>query len=145
MRDVSFNGYSVVSYFKLTINDSYRPINFFPSRCLRWVSEEIARVAKRSCSNTSVTTSKCRRWRWHVASSFCTRLVIVHFFVFYRFTLITRGLNASFSNLAGNPGYYQVQPLVAEQFEGEFKQLKDAVNESKGTVVPVSKGWLAVW
>ena len=29
MRDVSFHSYSVVSYFKLTINDSYRPIKFF--------------------------------------------------------------------------------------------------------------------
>ncbi|XP_022807422.1 uncharacterized protein LOC111344458 isoform X2 [Stylophora pistillata] len=39
----------------------------------------------------------------------------------------------------GNPGYCQVQPLVAEQFEGEFNQLQDAVNESKGTVDRVSE------
>lgn len=41
----------------------------------------------------------------------------------------------------GNPGYCQVQPLVAEQFEGEFNQLQDAVHESKGTVVLVSGGY----
>ncbi|PFX13628.1 Leucine-rich repeat serine/threonine-protein kinase 2 [Stylophora pistillata] len=42
---------------------------------------------------------------------------------------------------AGNPGYCEVQHLVAEQFKGEFNQLQDAVNESKGTVVLVSEGY----
>ena len=65
------------------------------------------------------------------------------FFVFYHLTLPTRGLNASFSYLAGNPGYCQVQHLVAEQFEGEFNELQDAVKENQGTVVPVSEGQLA--
>ncbi|XP_022808823.1 uncharacterized protein LOC111345807 [Stylophora pistillata] len=41
----------------------------------------------------------------------------------------------------GKPGYCQVQPLVAEHFEGEFNQLQDAVHESKGTVVLVSGGY----
>ncbi|PFX25863.1 hypothetical protein AWC38_SpisGene9466 [Stylophora pistillata] len=41
----------------------------------------------------------------------------------------------------GNPGYCQVQVLVAEQFEGEFNQLQDAVHERKGTVFLVSGGY----
>ena len=73
----------------------------------------------------------------------CSFHVVVHFSYFI-ICLFTRGLNASFSNLAGNPGYCQVQPLVAEQFEGEFNQLQDAVNESKGTLAPLSEGQLPV-
>ena len=36
--------------------------------------------------------------------------------------------------------FHIIITLVAEQFEGEFNQLEDAVNESKGTLVPVSEG-----
>lgn len=64
--------------------------------------------------------------------------------MFYHFCLLKKGLNSSFSKLAGNPGYCEVQHLVAEQFKGEFNQLQDAVNESKGTVVLVSEGQLPV-